>query len=207
MLRAWQWNQAASLAGTERVDWWRDILVLAAVAMALSGLLRPQLMQLARPLAPGQAAPDFRVTFMPDGEFAFSDAYRQGRPVLLMFYEPDCLASQRALARLNDLVDARPDLIIIAVNARPHAARELGDFYRQLNVAGAPPRFIWVVDPDAATARLYHVPNLYPLWFFIRPYGVIAAVRAGEHVDRNLIVRANELLPPSADYLLEQGIR
>jgi thiol-disulfide isomerase/thioredoxin len=181
---------------------------LAAAGMLLSLLRWPQLSRAARVLAPGQHAPDFTVDFLPDGRFTLSTAqHHLDQPVLLMFYDPDCPASQAALTRLNDLVAARPSVLVVAVNARPHTAQQLGDFYREMNAAMPAPRFVWGLEPEARIARAYHVPNLYPLWYFIRADGTIAAARVGEHTLYSLITRVDQYLPPTADYLLESGIK
>ena len=179
------------------IEWWRNSLVLAAIVMALSLLLAPRLTRTTRTLPVGGPVPDFNLFLMAGGNFRLSEALAAGRPVLLLFYELDCEPSERALRRLNDINATRPDLVIVAVNGRPHTAQALGQFYAQLTAAsGMAPRFAWGLDPQGRLARAYHVPDAYPFWFFIRADGTLAAVRVGEHAGHNLLYRVNQYLPP-----------
>jgi peroxiredoxin len=189
-----------------RLDGWRNIVVLAAIAMVLSLLLAPQLTQSPRTLVVGQSVPDFHLSHI-DGSFQLSDVLHRGQPVLLMFYDVDCAPSENALAHLNSVVVARPDLVAVVVNGRAHSARNLGDFYQKMRAAAGPLHFVWGIDPQASLARRYHVPANYPTWYFIEPDGTLAAVRMGEHKEHNLLYRVNEYLSPSSDYLLNGGIK
>jgi peroxiredoxin len=144
--------------------------------------------------AAGTVAPDFQAVSV-TGEAVQLAAYR-GRPVLLNFFSTNCEVSARAVANLNRLHTQRPDVVILAVNLNQASAAEVLQWGQ---AHGA--EFPLIADPTGTITAQYR-PYATPFWFFIRPDGVIASVRLGEHRDHNLLYRVNEFLPIALSLLI-----
>jgi peroxiredoxin len=65
-------------------------------------------------LAPGTAAPDFTLPGLGDGELSLAD-YR-GKPVLLVFSDPDCGPCMQLAPQLEDLSRQRQDLQVLVIS-------------------------------------------------------------------------------------------
>lgn len=170
-----------------KVGWLRVMLTLAAIAVAISFLVWSPSRFLARARAAGTTAPDFRAATS-DGQVIQLSAYR-GRPVLLNFFATDCPWSQAAVANINAMLESRPDVVVLSVNANRASAAEVQAFAEKYQ-----PQYPLLLDPSGGITNQYR-PFRTPFWFFINQAELITAVRIGEHHGFNLLYRVNEFLP------------
>lgn len=195
MLRSWQLKRPdffllgmrASFWPKDRVAWLRFALTLAAIGMAASFLVWSPYPYLARARAVGTVAPDFQAA-TPEGRVFRLSNFR-GQPVLLNFFSTDCEWSQAAVANINTMLESRPDVVVLSVNAGGEGMSEVKAFAQKTQ-----PKFPVLVDPLEIVTSQYR-PFRTPFWFFINAEGVITAVRIGEHHGYNLLYRVNEFLP------------
>lgn len=177
---------------SHRRGWLYLGLTLSAIAMAATfGIWSPkELSQRAR--ASGTSAPDFRAMTTAHQIVRLS-AYR-GQPILLNFFSTTCSVSAEAVANLDALQRARPDLVVLSINTNRASEAEIKVWGEQHDA-----NYPLVPDPGRQITALYR-PYATPFWVFIRPDGVIAGVRIGEHRAHNLLFRVNELLPVDDDW-------
>jgi hypothetical protein len=170
-----------------KTAWVRVVLTLAAIGMAVSFLIWSPYPYLARARAAGTLAPDFRAVTT-DGQVFQLSALR-GRPVLLNFFSTDCPWSQAAVENINAMLESRPDVVVLSVNANHASVAEVLAFSEKTR-----PNYPLLLDPFSLITSRYR-PFRTPFWFFINAEGLITAVRFGEHHGYNLVYRVNEFLP------------
>ena len=122
-----------------------------------------------------QQIPAFKIFIAPDSVAFSNEELIKNKPVVLMFFNPDCEHCQRETKELIAYKEELKDIQFVMVSALPF--KLIKEFYTDYNIA-AMPNIKMGQDPTFSLGTKYR-PTRYPAIFVYDTNGKLAKVFAG----------------------------
>ncbi len=122
-----------------------------------------------------QALPSFTITAVPDSSIFSSGTLQKNKPVVLIFFNPDCEHCQHEMKELLAYKEELKDIQIVMATALPY--KLANEFYKDYNVASMP-NVKMGQDVNYVLGIRYH-PTRYPAIYVYDAAGKLAKVFAG----------------------------
>ncbi len=161
------------------------IPVLAAHLVLAAGLFKV-----------GEKAPSFALTAI-TGETVGLDTYKGKVVVLGLFHICDpCMMQGSALQKVSEMTKGK-DVAVLGVNSSGNSKKEVGEFLSAFPVKVT---YLYLLDPNKVTDRLYGGGKFIPNVYVIDQQGVIRWQRVG-----NMDLAGEEAIVAEVDKLLAGG--
>lgn len=122
-----------------------------------------------------QQTPIFSIISVPDSTAFTNDQLPKGKPLVLIFFNPDCEHCQKETKELLAYKDELKDIPIVMASSLPY--KLVKEFYAGYNIASMP-NITMGQDANFVLGRKYQ-PSRYPAIFVYDAKGRLAKVFAG----------------------------